>query len=91
MLAYVGVVLSGLLGATIGAGLVDSMCTGACGENVAFGALVGGGLSAGGVAIVAVLVLRAMHEWNAYQARQATDETAAGKPQANASRRNPSA
>lgn len=73
ILAYLGVVLAGLLGAAIGGGLVDSMCTpsrgGGCGTPVAVGAIVGGVAGAVGVGIVAVLVLRAMHEWNEYQAR----------------------
>ena len=69
VLAYVGVVLAGLLGAAIGGGLVDSMCHGDCGANVAGGAVIGALVAAVGVAVVAVLVLRAMHEWNQYQAR----------------------
>lgn len=78
MLAYLGVVLAGLLGAAIGGGLVDSMCHsspgGGCGANVAAGAVVGGLVGAVGVGVVAVLVLRAMHEWNEYQARTADND-----------------
>ena len=91
VLAYVGVVLSGLLGAAIGGGLVDSMCHGSCGTNVAFGALIGGVTAAAGVAVVAVLVLRAMHEWNRYQARPLEAQTQEAQTQENDSRRNPSA
>lgn len=79
-LAYVGVVLAGLLGAAIGGGLVDAMCRGSCTGGVGAGALVGAVVAAAGVAVVAVLVLRAMHEWNEYRSTQP-----------NESRRNPSA
>lgn len=97
VLAYLGVVLSGLLGAAIGAGLVDSMCQGGCGTNVAVGGLAGAIVATGGVSIVAILVLRAMHEWNEYQARTAADveppqpKAGPGGPQPKDSRRNPSA
>lgn len=105
LLAYLGVVVAGLLGGAIGAGLVDSMCRGDCGGNVAAGGLAGAAVAAGGVAVVAVLVLRAMHEWNEYQARQPpvpqafaesdlTPEAQSNKSsedQPNDSRRNPSA
>lgn len=70
VLAYVSIVVSGILGAAIGAGLVDVMCTGSCTTNVTLGALTGAAVGAGGVGVVAVLVLRAMHEWNVHQADQ---------------------
>lgn len=69
-LAYLSVVAAGVLGGSIGAGLVDVMCTGSCGPNVALGAVAGAVVAAGGVAVVAVLVLRAMAEWNTHQARE---------------------
>lgn len=69
VLSYLGVVLAGLLGSAIGAGLVDAMCRGDCTVNVAAGAVTGAVVAAVGVAVVAVLMLRAMHEWNQYQAR----------------------
>lgn len=69
VLSYLGVVVAGLLGAAIGAGLVDAMCRGDCTANVAAGAVTGAIVAAVGVAVVAVLMLRAMHEWNQYQAR----------------------
>ncbi len=70
MLAYVSIVASGILGAAIGAGLVDVLCTGSCTLNVTLGALTGAAVGAGGVGVVAVLVLRAMHEWNVHQSEQ---------------------
>ena len=63
--AFVAVVVAGLSGAAIGFGLVDIGCTGDCGALSGLGALFGGLLAAGGVAIVAVLLLRSMAEWKA--------------------------
>ena len=63
--AFVAVVLAGLSGAAIGFGLVDIGCTGDCGTLAGVGALLGGLVAAGGVAIVAVLLLRSMAEWKA--------------------------
>jgi hypothetical protein len=63
--AFVAVVVAGLSGAAIGFGLVDIGCTGDCSTLSGLGALFGGLLAAGGVAIVAVLLLRSMAEWKA--------------------------
>ena len=61
--AFFAVVVAGLSGAAIGYGLVGIGCTGDCGMVSGLGALLGGLLGAGGVAIVAVLLLRSMAEW----------------------------
>jgi hypothetical protein len=61
--AFLAVVVAGLSGAAIGYGLVGIGCTGDCGTVSGVGALLGGLLAAGGVAIVAVLRLRSMAEW----------------------------
>ncbi|HVW34311.1 MAG TPA: hypothetical protein VHL53_17390 [Acidimicrobiia bacterium] len=61
--AFVAVVVAGLSGAAIGYGLVGIGCHGDCGTVSGIGALIGGLLAAGGVAIVAVLLLRSMAEW----------------------------
>jgi hypothetical protein len=63
LLAFVSVVVSGVLGGTIGYGLVDVGCNGSCGAALLFGALMGAGVAAAGVGVIAVLVLRAMSEW----------------------------
>ena len=63
--AFLAVVVAGLSGAAIGYGLVDIGCTGDCGTVSGLAALFGGLLAAGGVAIVAVLLLRSMAEWKA--------------------------
>ena len=84
-LAFASVVVAGLLGGTIGYGLVDLSCTGSCGVAVLVGALVGAAIAAAGVGVVAVLVLRAMAEWK--KAGPPPDQPGP----ANRSRRNPSA
>ena len=61
--AFLAVVVGGLSGAAIGFGLVGIDCTGECGTAEGIGAIVGGLIGAAGVAVVAVLVLRAMAEW----------------------------
>jgi hypothetical protein len=63
LLAFLSVVVSGLFGGTIGYGLVDVSCEGGCGLAAVAGALIGAAIAAGGVGIIAVLVLRAMSEW----------------------------
>lgn len=63
LLAYLAVVVAGIFGALIGAGLVGVSCRGRCDVPRAIGAFGGGALGAVGVGIVAVLVLRAMTEW----------------------------
>jgi hypothetical protein len=68
--AFLAVVAGGLSGAAIGFGLVGIDCTGDCGTAEGVGAIVGGLIGAGGVAIVAVLVLRAMSEWRRGGTRQ---------------------
>lgn len=76
VLAFLSVLVAGLLGTAIGAGLTDVMCRGSCAVNVAVGAVVGAVIGAGGVAVVAVLVLRAMVEWNTQRARELADQAA---------------
>ena len=64
LLAYAGVIIGGLLGATIGYGVTDIGCHGGnCGGSTAIGAIVGAIIGAVGTGVVAVLVLRAMAEW----------------------------
>ena len=87
-LAFASVVVAGLLGGTIGYGLVDLSCTGSCGAAVLVGALVGAAIAAAGVGVIAVLVLRAMAEWK----KTGPSEGRSGQPGPdNRSRRNPSA
>jgi hypothetical protein len=69
ILAFGAILLGGLCGAFIGYAFIDLQCTGDCGTPSAIGALVGGLGAAIGVAVVAVLALRAMGEWKTIQAR----------------------
>ena len=61
VLAFLAVVVSGLFGAVIGFGIADVSSDSDAGRVV--GMLVGAVVAAGGVGVVAVLVLRAMAEW----------------------------
>lgn len=62
-LAFVSVCVGGLAGGFIGYALVDLQCNGDCTSWLSLGVLLGSTLSAGGTAVVAVLVLRALGEW----------------------------
>ncbi|HVE45590.1 MAG TPA: hypothetical protein VNA57_02420 [Acidimicrobiales bacterium] len=63
-LAFSAILVAGLCGALIGSSFVSLQCEGGCETSSGLGAIVGGLTAAGGVAVVAVLVLRAMGEWN---------------------------
>jgi hypothetical protein len=67
VLAFVAIVAAGAAGGFIGYAITDLQCTGDCGTATGLGALVGAVIGAGGVAIVAVLALRAMNEWRRNQ------------------------
>ena len=73
VIAVVAIVLAGLCGGLIGYAVMDLQCTDGC---TTYAGLVGIGaaiLAASGVAIVAVLTLRAMSEWEAVEAARADD------------------
>jgi hypothetical protein len=63
LLAFLSVVVAGIFGGIIGYGLVDVGCTGSCDAPKLAGTIAGAMIAAGGVGVVAVLVLRAMAEW----------------------------
>ena len=63
MVAFLAVVVAGLSGAAIGYGLVAIDCEENCGTAQGVAGLIGGLVGAAGVAVVAVLVLRAVAEW----------------------------
>jgi hypothetical protein len=79
--AFLAVVTAGLCGALIGSGLVAIDCEGDCGTAQGLGAVIGGVAGALGVAVVAVLVMRALAEQRLGRPRQ----------EVNDSRRKPSA
>ncbi len=64
-LAFVAILVAGICGGLIGSSFVNLQCRGNCSTASGIGALVGALAAAGGVAVVAVLVLRAMGEWRA--------------------------
>lgn len=65
ILAFVSILAGGAIGAVIGYGVTKVSSTDASPTALGFGALVGALFIAGGIAVVAVLVLRAMGEWRA--------------------------
>jgi hypothetical protein len=71
--AFAAILLSGLAGALIGSSLVALQCDGDCAVPKGLGLLIGAVIAAGGMAVVAVLVMRAIGEW-----REIEDRTGAG-------------
>ena len=63
IIAFVSVLLGGVAGALIGYTLVDIQYDGTSTTPLGLGLLIGSIISAGGTAIIAVLVLRATGEW----------------------------
>lgn len=76
-LAAVAVVISGICGALIGNSFVELQCSGDCTTWRGIGLVSGALIASVGVAIVAVLTLRAMDEWQtiAKREREALDDT----------------
>jgi hypothetical protein len=72
-LAFLAILVAGICGALIGFAFVRLQCHGNCSTPKGLGALGGGAFAAGGVAVVAVLTLRAMGEWGTIKADRARD------------------
>ena len=70
-LAFAAIIIGGACGGLIGYGFTDLQCDDGCSTAAAFGGLVGAVLGAGGLAIVAVLGLRAIAEWESIQDAEA--------------------
>jgi len=64
------IVIAGVCGGLIGYAFVDLQCEGNCTVWAGLGGLIGAVFAAAGVAIVAVLTLRAMDEWETIQRRE---------------------
>jgi hypothetical protein len=62
-LAFAAIIVAGICGGLIGYAFVRVQCEGDCGLPNGLGTFVGAVTAAGGVAVIAVLVLRAMGEW----------------------------
>ena len=67
VLAFFAIVVAGVCGALIGYAIVDAQCKKGCVTPEGISAVVGAAVAAGGVSVVAVLVLRAMGEWRTIQ------------------------
>lgn len=74
VLAFSSILIGGLCGGLIGFAFTDLQCTDGCAGWAGIGALIGAAVGAVGVAVVAVLVLRAMDEWNTTQKRTTPKE-----------------
>jgi len=67
VLAFAAIALGGGCGGLIGWAFVNLQCAGTCAGPKAIGAVAGSLISAVGVAVIAVLGLRAMGEWKRLQ------------------------
>lgn len=67
IIAFVAVLIAGLAGGLIGYALVDIQCSGDCTVPTGIGLFLGATLTAFGMGVVAVLVLRALGEWRELQ------------------------
>lgn len=65
--AFVAVIVAGVAGGLIGYALVDIQCSGECTVPNGIGLFLGASLTAFGMGVVAVLVLRALGEWREIQ------------------------
>jgi hypothetical protein len=90
VLAFLAILLGGACGGIIGFAVADVQCTGDCTTSNGIAAFVGALLGAAGVAVVAVLALRAMGEWRSIQDREAA-KSVDTTYRRNVSRRKPSA
>ena len=70
VLAVVSIVVGGLCGGLIGYGVMDLQCDDGCATTAGIVGVGSAIATAVGVAIVAVLTLRAMAEWNEKEARE---------------------
>jgi hypothetical protein len=69
-LAFAAILFAGAVGGLIGNSFVHLTCHGDCRTAEGAGAVVGAVFAAGGVAVVSVLVLRAMGEWRKAQSER---------------------
>lgn len=69
-MAFVAILVGGFAGGLIGYTLVKLQCDGNCDVALGVGALAGSVLTAAGMAVVAVLVLRALGEWRQLNDRE---------------------
>jgi hypothetical protein len=70
IIAFVGICVAGLAGASIGFSMVDVQCSGSCAVPNGIGMFIGALIGAAGMSVVAVLVLRALGEWRELSDRE---------------------
>ena len=63
VVAFIGILIAGFAGALIGFSLIDLQCQGSCDVPNSIGLVSGAVISAAGMSVVVVLVLRAVGEW----------------------------
>ena len=68
--AFCSIVFGGIAGGLIGYALVDLQCSGACDVPKGIGVFSVATVTAAGMGVVAVLVLRALGEWKELQDNQ---------------------
>lgn len=73
MVAFGSILVAGLCGGLIGYAFTDLQCEGNCTVPTGLSAIVGAAVAAGGVAVVVVLALRAMGEWQTIQERDRSE------------------
>jgi len=69
-LAAVAILIGGVCGAMIGFSFAELQCSGDCTTWKGIGLLIGAAMASIGVAVVAVLTLRAMDEWQTTTERE---------------------
>ncbi len=69
--AFTAIIVGGFAGGLIGYTLAKLQCEGECGVPLGIGLFIGSVVAAGGMSIVAVLVLRAVGEWREIERREA--------------------
>jgi hypothetical protein len=74
VLAFAAIIVAGVCGGLIGYAVVNVQCHGTCATPKGVASVTGAVIAAGGVAVVAVLVLRAMGEWRRIQEEREQDE-----------------
>ncbi|MFA5885619.1 MAG: hypothetical protein WDA60_17345 [Acidimicrobiia bacterium] len=80
LLAFLSILVAGLFGGIIGYGLADISAGEDPGLGPLLGAVIGAIIAAGGVGVVAILVLRAQAEWRRIPPPPATEEPAGESP-----------
>jgi hypothetical protein len=83
VLAFIAILIGGTAGGFIGYAFVDLQVTGDSSVWAGLGALIGAIVAALGTAVVVVLTLRAMGEWNTIREREEAAVAAAKSTAAN--------